>query len=71
MLYYVIEFQTLNETGSVIPLSYTDRNQAEAAYHTKLAAAAVSEVKKHGVMLCNADLFVIKSEVYLHDLEEE
>ena len=70
MIYYVIEFQT-GSTGAVLPVSYTDRNQAEAAYHTILASAAVSEVAKHGVMLCNADLFVIKSEIYIHGSDED
>ena len=70
MIYYVIEFQT-GATGAVLPVAYTDRNQAESAYHTILSAAAVSEIPKHGVMLCNADLFVIKSEIYIHGNETD
>ena len=71
MVFYVLEFQTGEETGAVLPTSYTDRSQAEAAYHTKLAAAAVSNVRKHGVMLCNEDMFVIKQEVYNRSTEPE
>ena len=66
MIFYVLEFQTESESGSVLPVAYTDRSEAEAAYHTKLAVAAKSEVKKHGVMLCNEDMFVLKQEVYQH-----
>ena len=71
MVFYVLEFQTGVETGAVLPTAYTDRKQAEAAYHTLLAAAAVSNVRKHGAMLCNEDMFVIKQEVYTHYSEPE
>lgn len=66
MLYYVIEFQTTDQGGAVLATTYTDRDLAEGSYHTILAAAAVSQVKKHGVMLCNEDMFVIKQEIYNH-----
>ena len=66
MIFYVIEFQS-EVAGSVIPFAFTDRSDAEAKYHTLLAAAAKSNVRKHGVMLCNEDLFLIKSEVYDHE----
>ena len=71
MVYYVIEFQTNGNAGSAIPTAYLDRDDAEAAYHTLLAVAAKSEVRKHGAMLCNEDLFVIKKEVYVHYTEPE
>lgn len=66
MVYYVLEFQSEVGTGTVLPVAYTDRQLAEAAYHTLLAAAAVSSVRKHGALLCNEDMFVIKQEVYTH-----
>ena len=66
MIFYVIEFQS-EVAGSVITFTFTDRSDAEAKYHTLLAAAAKSNVRKHGVMLCNEDLFLIKSEVYDHE----
>ena len=69
MIFYVIEFQS-STTGSVIPLAYTDRSDAEAKYHELLAVAAKSEVRKHGVMLCNEDLFILKSELYTHEEPE-
>lgn len=66
MIFYVLEFQTTNGSGAVIPTAYTDRPTAEAAYHQVLAAAAQSSVYKHGAMLCNEDMFVLKQEVYTH-----
>lgn len=68
-MFYVIEIQTSN-TGSVIPFVYTDRNDAEAKFHSLLAVAAVSEVPKHGAMLFTDDGFVLKSEVYNHQEEQ-
>lgn len=70
MVFYVIEFQTNEGLGSVIPNAYTDRAAAESAYHTTLASAAQSQVDKHGVMLCNEDMFVIKQEIYDHTVSE-
>ena len=66
MIFYVIEFQS-GAAGAILPLAYTDRADAEAKYHQLLAVAAKSAVRKHGVMLCNEDLFVIKSEIYEHE----
>ena len=71
MIYFVIESQVNGDTGSIIPVAYTEKDLAEQAYHTALAAAAVSTVQKHGVMLCNEDLFVLKQELYTHFPVEE
>lgn len=65
-MFYVIEIQTQDSTGAVIPFCFADRNQAEAKYHTLLAVCATSSVPKHGAMLFNDDGFIIKSEVYNH-----
>ena len=66
MIYYVLEIQTSAEAGAVIPFTFTDRNQAEAKYHSLLAVCATSSVRKHGAMLFNEDGFILKSEVYNH-----
>lgn len=66
MLYYVIEIQTSNGAGAVIPFNFSDRNEAEAKYHSLLAVCATSTVPKHGAMLFNDDGFILKSEVYNH-----
>ena len=70
MVYFVVETQVDNGVGTCIPLAFTDRDQAEAKYHQLLAVAAVSNVDKHGVILMNEDLFVIKKEVYVHISED-
>lgn len=67
MLFYVIEIQTQTEEGAVIPFTFTDRNQAEAKYHSLLAVCATSSVNKHGAMLFNEEGFILKSEVYNHN----
>lgn len=66
MVYYVLEFQSGVNSGAVLPVAYTDRATAEAAYHTILSAAATSDVRKHGAMLCNEDMFIIKQDIYTH-----
>ena len=67
MLFYVIEIQS-NESGACIPVVFTERDQAESKYHDVLKYAAVSSVRKHGAILCNEDGFIIKSEVYNHEV---
>lgn len=65
-MFYVLEIQTNENTGAVIPFTFSNRNEAEAKYHSLLAVAAVSQVEKHGAMLFTDDGFVLKSEVYNH-----
>ena len=48
MKYCVIELQ--NGIGMASPV-YDTRESAEAAYHTVMAAAAVSTITKHGALL--------------------
>lgn len=64
-MYYVIEIQT-GAAGAVIPFVFDGQPEAEAKYHSLLAAAAVSDVPKHGAMLFTEDLFTVKQEVYVH-----
>ena len=67
MSYYTIEIQ---DPGGIISMEYapgqwTDpKAEAEAAYHTVLAAAAKSSVPYHGCMLVNSDGDVEKREFY-------
>ena len=66
MTFYVIELQTSN-TGAAIPYAYDNQPDAEALYHTLLAAAAKSEISKHSVLLLGEDGFIIKKETYEHE----
>lgn len=61
------EIQT-NETQSALTptATFTDRNQAEARYHTILAAAAVSSVEVHTVIMYDEHGNTIKRDFYEH-----
>lgn len=65
---FVIETQVNGSNGAVIPFSFTDREQAEAKYHSLLAVAAVSNVERHSVVMINEYGFLIKSETYSHEV---
>lgn len=67
MKYIVIELQT-NKAGVVgnLVYDYEDRNQAEAKYHTVLAAAAVSELKTHAAVMLTSDGGYIAAQAYEH-----
>lgn len=71
-MYIVIELQT-NADGAVgnLVYKYDSRDEAEAKYHSILAAAAISALPVHAaVMLTNAGTMV-KSEFYRHGGEPE
>lgn len=63
MVFYVIEFQTVGETGSCLVNTYTNEQQARQKYHEIMAAASVSNVPKHGAMIVTEDLFAVLSEI--------
>lgn len=67
-MYYVIELQSNNTTGSAIPYAFTGLPDAEEKYHDILRVASKSNVPKHGCVIINDDNFVIKSEVYTHEV---
>lgn len=64
-MFYVIEIQTDAE-GSILPYAFTNLPDAEEKYHDVLRVASKSNVKKHGCMIVNEDMFIIKYEVYEH-----
>ena len=71
MTYVVMELQTTGNTTAVAPpVAYSDRNQAEAAWHSILSVAAVSQVEKHAVAIIAETGQVVKSECYYHPDEE-
>lgn len=64
----IIEIQKRN-SGSVAivpPASYAEQTESEAAYHTALAAAAVSSVDVHSVVMLSDTGERIKGETYYH-----
>lgn len=68
-MFYVIEIQT-DVNGSVLPYAFTTLPDAEEKYHDVLRVASKSKCKKHGCMIVNEDMFIIKSEVYEHEVTE-
>lgn len=48
------------------PLVYTSEAEAEAAYHNKLAYAALSDCAKHAVSMLSDQGVLIKRECYRH-----
>ena len=70
MNYIVIEMQTNGQTTAIVPpVTYSDRNAAEAAFHTALAAAAISAVEVHSVAMLTEDGRVVRTECYRHTAE--
>ena len=63
MVYYVVETQTSDGVGAAIVNTYTDEQQARQAWHTIMAAASVSSVKKHGAILLTEDLYKMAGEI--------
>ena len=66
-MYIIQEIQTTDNTTALVPaVTYTDKNQAESAYHMALASAAVSSVTVHTVMLYDEHGNVLRKEFYEH-----
>lgn len=66
-MYIIQEMQTRGSQTALCPaLTYTDKNQAESDYHTALAAAAVSEVPVHTVLMFDEHGNTLKRDFYEH-----
>lgn len=66
MIYYVIELQS-GDSGAGLITAYTNKADAEEAFHDKAKYAVKSGIRKHGVIMVNEDGFVCKDpEVYEH-----
>lgn len=66
-MYIIQELQTTgNQTALTPALTYTDKNQAESAYHTALAAAAVSTVQVHTVLMFDEHGNTLSRQFYEH-----
>lgn len=66
-MYIIQEMQTTgNQTALVPAATYTDKNQAESAYHAALAAAAVSTVQIHAVLMFDEHGNTLKRDFYEH-----
>ncbi len=66
-MYILQEIQTTDSNTALVPAqTYTDKNQAESAYHIALAAAAVSEVQVHTVLMFDEHGNTLKRDFYEH-----
>ena len=65
MTYIVIEIQkTANGNVSTLVTQHTNRFEAEAKYHTVLAAAAVSSLPAHGAVILTDTGEMVASTIY-------
>lgn len=66
--YIVVECQT-NADGTVGNLisAYDTRNEAESAYHTVLASAAISTLPVHAAIISTTEGSVLESRCFFHE----
>ena len=62
-VYYVIEMQTNDGSGSAIVNTYTDLQLAYQKYYQIMSAAAVSEIPTHAAIILSGDLFKVAGAV--------
>lgn len=72
MKFIVFEIQTYADgtVGTLVNTADT-YNEAKSIYHTKLAAAAISSVPIHSVVIMTADGVTSDQESYRHEVVEE
>ena len=70
-MYILIELQTTNGQTANIVTAYEDKLQAESAYHSVLASAAVSQVETHAASLLDERGNLLMREFYRHHEEPE
>lgn len=73
-MFIVLEVQkNLNGTGAIVnPIPTFDTlPEAESCWHSKLAAACISSVPVHTVILQDDDANVIRRETYIHNTPQE
>ena len=70
--YIVMEVQTSGEgVTSTLINAYNNKNQAENKYYTILAAAAVSNVFRHGAFMFLDTGTFVQSKIFEHEIEPE
>lgn len=71
-MYILQELQTTGNSTALVPArTYTDKNEAESAFHLALASAAISQVEVHTVMLYDEHGNTLRREFYEHLPEAE
>lgn len=71
-MYTIIELQSTNGTMAVVPpVSFNNLNKAYQKFYMALAAAAVSTIPTHAVVMLNEKGEFIRSEYFEHNTETE
>lgn len=70
-MFAVIEIQKNGENATPITTLFTDKEVAYNQYHTILAAAAISEVSEHSVVLISEEGSYMLHEKFIHNEGEE
>lgn len=66
-MFIIQEIQTTGGQTALVPAAtYTDRNEAESAFHMKLGSAAISSVGVHTVIMYDEHGNVLRREYYEH-----
>lgn len=69
-MYILIEIQKNGGQAVLVPArTYTNKNEAESAYFTTLAAAAISTVEVHTVLLLDDHGNTVLHDSYEHGIE--
>ena len=68
-LFIVVELQKNGTQMGNIVTSHETLQEAEHKFHTVAAAAAISSIEKHSVVLINDDGFTIERAVFEHPQE--
>lgn len=66
-MFLVIEMQTNNGVISNIATSHDTMAEADNKYYTILAAAAISNVPKHGAVIIDEDCHLLRGDCYAHE----
>ena len=70
-MYIVIEIQTnADQTVGNFMWAYSERNDAEAKYHSVLSSAAKSSLPCHSCVILRNDGLQIAAQSYKHEVEE-
>ena len=70
-MFVIYEMQTSNnDTAIVTPVKKQDINEAWQAFYTACAAASVSKVREHTVVLMHHSGNVIESKEFRHEVSD-
>lgn len=66
-MYIIQEIQTENNTTALLnPITKADRNEADSAFHSILASAAISKIDVHAVVILDEHGNKIDGKFYEH-----